>query len=122
MFTTHAPCATTNPPRFSRSTAGVDALIAQATARHEVALLGKTLSPLFPESCPWDAVSAIPEKPAHRLRHQLSIVTAAVVDYRTSLTASAGQLAAWLDATDEDVSELALEFAQRRLPATDKVV
>ena len=122
MFTTHAPPVATNQPKRSRSTVGVDALIEQATARHEATLLVATLSPLFPEDCPWSSIASVPEKPAHRLRHQLSVVTAAVVDYRTSLTASAGQLAAWLDATDEDVRELALEFAQRRLPATDKVV
>lgn len=120
MTATHAPSAS-NSPQFSRSTVGVDALIAQATARYEAATLATTLSPLFPESCPWNAVASIPEQPAYRLRHQLSSVTAAVVDYRSSLTASAGQLAAWLDATDEDVRELAMEFAQRRLPATNKL-
>ena len=130
MFTTHAPSpgATFNTATADvtalrpHSATGVDALIAQAAARHEARLLGQTLSPLFPESCPWDCVAAVPEKPAKRLQHQLSAVTAAVQDFRAGLTATAGQLATWLDASEEDVRDLALEFAQRRLPSTPKLV
>ena len=71
---------------------GVDALIAQATARHESNVLAQTLAPLFPEGCPWAFVAAVLGKPAYRLRHQQSAVTAAVLDYSASLTVTAGQL------------------------------
>jgi hypothetical protein len=122
MFKTHAPSATPTPaPARACSRLGVEALIAQASAQRETVLLGQTLSPLFPESCPWTAVAEVPEKSATRLQHQLSAVTAAVLDYRTGLTATAGQLATWLDASEDDVRELALEFAQRRLPGTAKL-
>jgi hypothetical protein len=127
MSTAHAPSVTSVTATGdmaiarSRSTLGVEALIAQASAQRETALLGQTLSPLFPESCPWTAVAEVPEKSANRLQHQLSAVTTAVLDYRTALTATAGQLATWLDASEEDVRELALEFAQRRLPGSAKL-
>lgn len=44
--------------------------------------------------------------------HELKAVTAAVADYRASLTASAGELAPWLDASEEDVRALAMSFAK----------
>jgi hypothetical protein len=130
MFTTHAPSAAAAtacvaftaipgaagnqdvPALPPHSTLGVEALIAQATVRHEASLLGQTLTPLFPDDCPWSSVAAVPEKPAKRLQSQLSSITAAVLDYRASLTATAGQLARWLDASEEDVRALALQFAK----------
>ena len=125
MFKTHAPSAAPAPAATpaalasdaglagrARSALGVDALIAQATARQEAALLGQAVTPLFPEDCPWDCVAAVPEKSAQRLQHQLSAVTAAVLDYRAGLTATAGHLATWLDASEDDVRELALNFAR----------
>jgi hypothetical protein len=120
MFTTHAPSPAAaaivvradGSAARPRSTLGVDALIAQACARHEAGLMGQTLSPLFPEDCPWDCVAAVPEKSAKRLQHQLSAINAAVLDYQASLTATAGQLSAWLDASEEDVRELAMQFAK----------
>ena len=101
---------------------GVDALVAQAVAHRECALLGQAFSPLFPDSPPWTSLGTVPEKSASQHQHQLSAIAAAVLDFRTSLTATAGLLAAWLDATESDVRALALEYAQRRLPATEKVV
>ena len=38
---------------------------------------------------------------------------AAVLDYCAGLTATAGQLAPWLDATEADSRELALDYAHR---------
>jgi hypothetical protein len=96
----------------------VDALIAQASAQHEAALLAHTISPLFPEECPWSSISTVPDKPARRLEHQLNAISAAVVDYRAGLTSTAGELAAWLDASDDDVRELALNFARLDLSGT----
>jgi hypothetical protein len=100
------------PTVTARSTLGVDALITQATAHHESYVLRHSFSPLFPETCPWDSVAGVPEKAADRLQHQLSAVTAAVLDFRASLTSTAGELAAWLDASDDDVRELAQKFAK----------
>jgi hypothetical protein len=98
---------------------GVNAFIAQAAAEHEAKLLTKTLSsPLFPGDFPWSSVSAVPEKPAQRLQHQLSAISAAVANYRADLTSKAGELATWLDASDDDVRELALNFARLDLSGT----
>ncbi len=105
---TAAPAA----PGRARSTQGVDALIAQACARNEAALLGQALTPLFADACPWDSVEAVPAKLAKREAAALTAVTAAVVDYRAGLTATAGHLNGWLDASEEDIRTLALQFAK----------
>lgn len=107
-------------PRL-RSTEGVDALIARACVRYESEALGLAFSPLFPQTCPWDSVASVPGPAAQRLQHQLRAVTAAVADYRTALTASAGQLAPWLDASEADIQELALYYAKRNFPGFTKI-
>lgn len=84
-------------------------------------MLGQVFSPLFPETCPWDSVASVPSPAAERLPHQLSAVTAAVADYRTGLTASAGQLAPWLDASEADIQELALYYAKRDFAGLEKL-
>ena len=44
-----------------------------------------------------------------------------MAEYRNSLTATAGQLAGWLDASDSDVRELALDFVHRHFPGPQKL-
>lgn len=100
-------------PTRLRSRLGVDTLIAQACARYETEVLPHLVSPLFPEECPpWESVAAVPEEAAKRFHRELSAVTAAAAEYRASLTATAGQLAGLLDADEEDVREMALNFAR----------
>lgn len=108
-----APAAASSPPVANRrSRDGVPALIAQACAQREADLLGQALTPLFASACPWSTVAAVPDKLARHHAHALSDVTAAMVDYRSALTATAGQLAPWLDASEEDIRQLALRFAK----------
>lgn len=106
MSTEHAPT-----PRL-RSRQGVDALIAQACAQHEAQLLAQTFSPLFPEDSPWSRLASIPEEHARQFKAQLAKVAAATVQYRVALTATAGQLAGVLDASEEEVRAMALNFAR----------
>lgn len=115
MSNAHAPSASSAcsgyAPRL-HSSQGVKALIAQACGRLEASLVGNALTPLFPDACPWGQVNAVPEKLALRESSTLSRITAAVVEYRASLTATAGQLSTWLDASEEDIRGLALQFAK----------
>ena len=123
MSRAHAPTA--SPLGIpARSTLGVESLIAKASAVHEAELLVQAVSPLFPETCPWQSVAAapaLPGKAGKHMAHQLSAITAAVADYCSNLTATAGQLAPFLDASDTDVRELALAFAQYNLPGLQKL-
>ena len=48
---------TTGSVSHPHSSLGVDALIAQATTGFEAEVLANALSPLFPETCPWDTHS-----------------------------------------------------------------
>ena len=112
MSTAHAPSVTVVPVSHLHSSQGVSALISQACARHESMLLGHSLTPLFPEACPWDSVAAVPDKVASREAPALNSISAAVIDYRSGLTATAGHLTAWLDASEEDIRSLAMQFAK----------
>ena len=112
MSTAHAPSASRFIAQRLHSSQSVDALIAQACARHESALLGQALTPLFANDCPWDSVAAVPAKLAQRQASALSSITAAVLDYRAGLTATAGELNAWLDASEENIRILAMQFAK----------
>jgi hypothetical protein len=105
-----------------RSTDGVDALISRASAEHERTLLALTFSPLFPESCPWTALSDFPESLAQREAPRLRAVAQALGDFRTGLTATAGRLAKYLDASEEDIRELAVRYAKHHLPGLRKLV
>jgi hypothetical protein len=107
MSTKHLP----EPPRL-RSRLGVDTLISQACALREAQLLTQAFSPLFPEASPWAEVASVPQHQAQRLKAQLHDVAAAALKYRQGLTATAGQLAGLLDASEEDVREMALRFAR----------
>ena len=112
MSSAHAPSAPFPNSTPLHSSQGVDGLIAKACARHETSLLGQALTPLFVNDCPWGSVAAVPAKLAQREAQALSSITAAVLDYRASLTATAGQLSAWLDASEEDIRTLAMQFAK----------
>lgn len=100
------------PFHHLRSTNGVDTLIARACARYEFEALSQIFSPLFPEEGPWPRVASVCAHVADKWRPELRAITAAVADYRTSLTASAGELAPLLNASEEGVRALALSFAK----------
>ncbi|MEX3856309.1 replication endonuclease [Paraburkholderia sp. BR10923] len=108
-------------PHPLRSTSGVDALIAHACAEHEHDLLAQVFSPLFPEDSPWTALADIPESLAQRHAPRLKAVAQALGDYRAGLTGTAGRLAKYLDATEEDIRELALRYAKHNLPGVRKL-
>lgn len=109
-----APAAAASTVRIASrcSRDGVPALIEQACAQHEAALLGQALTPLFVSECPWQKVDCVPPKLAQNHTQSLSAVTAALMEYRCGLTATAGHLAGWLDASEEDIRHLALQFAK----------
>lgn len=104
-----------------RSTAGVETLISQACAEHERTLLGRVFSPLFPDDAPWNSLSEIPEAIAKMEAPRLTVITQALVDYRAGLTQTAGKLAPYLDASEEDIRELALRYAKYQLPGQQKL-
>jgi len=128
-----APTAPLSPPppvtrpvtsassRRVRSTDGVATLIETACARREAQALAQALSPLFPDESPWAALDDIPTDKARRHGPALSAVAASVADYREALTATAGSLEGWLDASEEDIRELALRFAKHQLPGVQKL-
>lgn len=116
-----APAGTPADSRRPHSTDGVAHLIETACALHEQRALANVFSPLFPETCPWASLAGIPEQIGRRHALQLKAIAAAAADYRTSLTATAGRLSRWLDASEEDIRELALRFARYRLPAIQKL-
>ena len=99
-------------PARLRSHLGVNALIAQATSRREADLLGQAFSPLFPEDAPWSKLSSIPREQAREHKAQLRDIAVAVLNYRKSLTATAGELECVLDIDEEDVRKMALDFAR----------
>ncbi len=103
------------------SRAGVTALLDDACQRQERHLLALEFSPLFPEDCPWASLADVPAERHKQTQPQLTRVSQALADYRASLTATAGELAAWLDASDQDVREVALRYAQLRLPGQQKL-
>jgi hypothetical protein len=103
------------------STHGVDALIAQATLSQEQRLLAETFSPLFPDDCPWVQLTDMPDVERKRHALRLHVLAARLAQYKADLTATAGQLSQWLDASDETVRELALAYARRQLPGLQKL-
>jgi len=118
---THHSPATRLPSARSRSTDGVDALIARASAAHERELLARTFSPLFPKSCPWTALADFPQSLAERHAPRLKAIAQALGDYRAGLTATAGRLAKYLAASEEEIRELALRYAKHHLPGLRKL-
>lgn len=103
------------------SRAGVTALLDAACRQEESRLLIAALSPLLPECCPWTSCAALPPAVVKQSGPQLTRLNKALGEYRQGLTATAGQLAAWLEASDEDVREVALRYAQLRLPGQQKL-
>lgn len=115
-----AAASTSSSPRYS-STDPVGTLIDAACSRQEAAEIIDAFSPLFPEASPWALLADIPEACARRLAPQRQRIAQALEDYREGLTATAGRLARWLDASEEDIRQLALDFARYTLPGTQKI-
>ncbi len=103
------------------SRAGVSALLDDACQRQERHLLALAFSPLFPDAAPWSALAEIPAPEAKGHASQLTAVAAALAAYRSGLTATAGRLAKWIDASEEEIRDLALKFARYRLPRLGKL-
>ncbi|MFL9922599.1 replication endonuclease [Paraburkholderia fungorum] len=104
-----------------RSTDGVDALIARVCAGHELELLARTYSPLFPGECPWKALADIPELLAQRDATRLNVIARELRDYRADLSATADRLARYLSASEADIRDLAMRCAKLRLPNARKL-
>lgn len=103
------------------SHADVTALLDGACRQEETRLLIEAFSPLLPECCPWDSCAVLPSTVVKQAGPQLTRLNRALAEYRNGLTATAGHLAAWLDASDEDVREVALRYAQLQLPGQQKL-
>ena len=128
MHTTTAPSSTPVSAAFAprlHSGSGAQSLIEQACKRFTSQQLQKYLSPLFPEACPWDEVAQVPlpksKTKALRMQETLSSVSALVEQYRRGLTQSAGEMAPWLDASEEDIKSMALKFAKLDLSADSSI-
>lgn len=104
-----------------RSTHGVDVLIDHACANLERTRLAEILSPLFPDDSPWSALADIPAPITLRHSSRLSVVARELARYRAGLTCTAGRLARYLDASEEDIRDLALHYAKFQLPGTQKL-
>jgi len=128
------PPGSTTAPLARGSRQGVASLIAQVCAEREREALANALSPLFPDQSPWVRVADVPDERSrssstspvsHALRQRLPGVLRAVADaveaLRDSLTATAGKLSRWLDASEDDIRDLALQFARHPLRGAHKV-
>lgn len=116
----------TTAPLARGSRQGVACLIAQVCTEREREALANALSPLFPDQSPWMRVADVPAQHAsctlqQRLPGVLRAVAEAVEALRDSLTATAGKLSRWLDASEDDIRELALQFARHPLRGAHKV-
>lgn len=98
----------------------VAALIEAACEQYETAAVRGAFSPLYPELSPFTHLSDIdPKSLKGRDCALYEHVTKDLAEYRQSLTHTAGHLAVWLDATEEDIRDLAMNFAKyqpRRMP------
>lgn len=91
----------------------VAALIEAACERYETAAVCAAFSPLYPELSPFSRLSDIDPKTLKRQEcAAYAQATKALAEYRQSLTHTAGRLARWLDATEEDIRDLAMRFAK----------
>lgn len=97
------------------------ALIEQAVFAQETPFLVEAFSPLLPDDCPWQHLSDFDKTAAKREAPRLRTVTVRLAEVRHELTATAGVLAPWLDASDEEVREVALRYAKYQLPGTQKL-
>lgn len=109
----------TSPAR--RSVDDIAALIEQTVFAQETRFLADVFSPLLPEHCPWQHLSEFDRATAKREAPRIKTVTVRLAEFRHELTATAGVLAPWLDASDEDVRDVALHYAQYQLPGTQKI-
>lgn len=110
------PC--TSPAR--RSVDGIAALIEQTVFAQQTPFLAEVFSPLLPDDCPWQHLSDFDRATAKREAPRFQTVTVRLAEFRHELTATAGVLAPWLDASDEEVREVALRYAKLRLPGQQK--
>lgn len=110
-----------SPAVHLNSRSGLAALVTDACLRKEGQLLAAAFSPLLPETCPWSKLADVPPEQVKNLQPKLSHVARALAEYRDSLTSSAGRLTAWLEASDEEVREVAIRYAKFRLPARQKL-
>lgn len=108
-------------PLHLNSRAGVAALLDAACQRQESHLLALAFSPLFPDDCPWISLSDVPAAHRKHAQPRLNRISQTLIDYRASLTITAGTLANWLDASDEDVRDVALRYAKLSLPGRQKL-
>ncbi len=104
-----------------RSTHGVAALINEASAHHERVLLGQAYSPLFPDDPPFAALPEVPADVARSEAARLTDIAQGIEDYRAGLTGTAGALAPYIGATEENIRELALRYAKYDLPGCQKL-
>lgn len=111
--------STASPHFCSRS--GIKNLLSVACDQHERALFADAFSPLFPEASPWSKAADVPAALLKHYQPQLTRIAQGLAEYSAGLTETAGHLAAWLDASDEDVREVALRYAQLRLPGQQKL-
>jgi len=100
----------------------VAALIETACEQYETATVRAAFSPLYPELSPFSRLSDIDPKALRRQEcAAYTQATKVLAEYRQSLTRTAGHLARWLDATEEDIRDLAMGFAKYQLPGTQKL-
>ena len=100
----------------------VAALIEAACEQYEPDAVRAAFSPLYPELSPFTRLSDIDTKTLKRQEFTAyAQARRALTDYRTSLTSTAGRLARWLDASEEDIRELAMQFAKRDFPGIQKL-
>lgn len=103
------------------STHAVDTLINAAAVLQERDLLGQAYSPLFPNDAPFTTLRDVPPELARRDVSRLTAIAQFLEDFRTGLTATAGSLARYIEATEEDIRELALGYAKYHLPGYQKL-
>lgn len=110
-------CAASSPRGSLRSSQlGVEALLAQALDAETARLLCLAYSPLFPDVSPYHAISDIPEQRQQRDGHILKAVASGLARHQAELTAAAGEVAAYLHYTKDDVRDLAMKLAKQPLP------
>ena len=106
------------------SRSGVTALVDKAIALYEAGQLGHVFNPLFPDDYPIKSVAQALEHLPQRFKGRLDSISEAVDNYRQTLQSKSASVLSWLDASEEDIREVALHFAKLRFadkPAQYKV-
>lgn len=97
-------------------------LIEAACSKHEADLVEKAFSPQRPSLGGLTRLDAIDPTTLDREESARFLqIEKALAAFRQSLTHTAGPLADWLEASDEDIRELAMRYAARRMPSTQKL-